>query len=253
MKTVLITGASSGIGKEMAYIYAENNYNLILVARRKENLEAIKNDIEQKHQNAVEIFDIDLSKTDSAEKLYKKVSEKELKVDVLINNAGFGIHGQFKKTDMEWEESMLILNMVTLTKLTKLFVKDMLKAGSGNIINIASTASFQAVPNFSTYAASKAYVLHFSEAIAHELKDDNIKVTVICPGTTKSEFADVANVDQKYFSKAPTSKELAEFTFKAMKKGKVTTIHGLKNNLLVFSARTAPRKMVTAVAAKVME
>ena len=253
MKTVLITGASSGIGKEMAYVYAENNYNLILVARRKENLEAIKSDIEHKHKLNVQSFDIDLSQIDSAELLYKKVSEKGIKVDVLINNAGFGINGKFKEIDMEWEESMLILNMVTLTKLTKLFVQDMLKAGSGNIINIASTASFQAVPNFSTYAATKAYVLNFSEAIAYELKDDNIKVTVICPGATKSEFADVADVNQKLFSKAPTSRELAEFTFKAMKKGKVTAIHGFMNNLLVFSSRTTPRKMVTAVAAKAME
>ncbi len=253
MKTVLITGASSGIGKEMAYVYAENKYNLILVARRKENLEAIKSDIEQKYKLDVQIFDVDLSKIDSAELLYNKVSEQKLKVDVLINNAGFGIKGKFKDTDMAWEESMLILNMVTLTKLTKLFVKDMLKQGSGNIINIASTASFQAVPNFSTYAATKAYVLHFSEAIAHELKNDNIVVTAICPGATKSEFAEVAELDQKHFSKAPTSQELAEFTFKAMKKEKVTAIHGFKNNLLVFSGRTTPRKLVTAVAANVME
>ena len=253
MKTVLITGASSGIGKEMAYVYAENNYNLILVARRRDNLESIKSDIEQKHKLNVQIFDVDLSKTDSAELLYNKVSEQKLKVDVLINNAGFGIKGKFKDTDMEWEESMLILNMVTLTKLTKLFVKDMLKARSGNIVNIASTAAFQAVPSFSTYAATKAYVLHFSEAIAYELKNDNIAVTAICPGATKSEFADVADVDQKHFSKAPSSRELAEFTYNEMKKGKVTSIHGFMNNLMVLSARTTPRKIVTALAAKVME
>ncbi len=253
MKTVLITGASSGIGKEMAYVYAENNYNLILVARRKENLEAIKIDIEQKHKIQVEIFDIDLSKTNSAELLYKKVNDKNLKVNVLINNAGFGINGKFKDIDMEWEENMLILNMLTLTKLTKLFVKDMVKLESGNIVNIASTASFQAVPNFATYAASKAYVLHFSEAIAYELKNDNVKVTVVCPGATKSEFAEVSNTDEKLFSKAPTSRELAEFTYKSMKKGKVTAVHGFKNNLMVQSIRTTPRKLVTAVAAKVMK
>ena len=253
MKTALITGASSGIGKEMAYVYAENNYNLILVARRKENLETIKSDIEQKHKLNVQIFDIDLSKTDSAELLYNKVSEQKLKVDVLINNAGFGIKGKFKETDMAWEESMLILNMVTLTKLTKLFVKDMLKSGSGNIVNIASVAAFQAVPNFSTYSATKAYVLHFSEAIAYELKNDNIVVTAICPGATKSEFADVAEVNQKHFSKAPSSRELAEFTYNEMKKGKVTSIHGLKNKLLVYSIRATPRKLVTAVAANVLE
>ncbi len=253
MKTVLITGASSGIGKELAYVYAENNYNLILVARRKDNLEAIKNDMEQKHKIATTIFDMDLSKTNSAEQLYQKVNEQNLKVDVLINNAGFGVYGEFKDTDMEWEESMLILNMITLTKLCKLFVKDMVKMGSGNIVNIASTGAFQGVPALSTYAATKAYVLHFSEAIAYELKADNVGVTAICPGPTKSEFADAADMSKKPFSKAPSSRELAEFTFSAMKKEKVNAIHGFMNNLMVLSARITPRKIVTAVAAKMMD
>jgi len=253
MKTVLITGASSGIGKELAYVYAENNYNLILVARREEQLEAIKKDIEAKQKNTISVFAMDLSKTDSAELLYQKVNEQKLKIDVLVNNAGFGVFGKFTDTDMEWEESMLILNMITLTKLSKLFAKDMVKAGSGNIVNIASTAAFQAVPSFSTYAATKAYVLSFSEAIAFELKDKNVIVTAVCPGATKSEFADTADMSEKPFVKAPTSRELAEFTYKAMLSGKTTAIHGFMNNLMVFSTRTSPRKMVTAVAAKMMK
>jgi len=252
MKTVLITGASSGIGKELAYVYAENNYKLILLARRKEHLEAIKKDIEAKQKVEVSVFAMDLSKTNSAEQLYQKVNEQQIKVDVLINNAGFGIFGEFMDTDMDWEESMLILNMVTLTKLSKLFAKDMVKAGRGNIVNIASTAAFQAVPAFSTYAATKAYVLSFSEAIAYELKNKNVIVTAICPGPTKSEFADAANVNQKHFSNAPTASELAEFTYKAMLKGETTAIHGFMNNLMAFLTRTSPRKMVTAVAAKMM-
>jgi len=253
MKTVLITGASSGIGKELAYVYAENNYNLILVARRKEQLAAIKKDIEAKQKTKVSVFAMDLSKIDSAELVYKRVKEENIKVDVLINNAGFGVFGKFTDTDMEWEESMLILNMITLTKLSKLFAKDMVKAGGGNIVNIASTAAFQAVPSFSTYAATKAYVLSFSEAIAFELKDKNVIVTAVCPGATKSEFADTADMSQNLFVKAPTSRELAEFTYKAMINGKTTAIHGLMNNLMVFSTRTSPRKMVTAVAAKMMK
>ena len=154
---------------------------------------------------------------------------------------------------MSHEENMLILNMVTLTKLTKLFVQDMVKNQSGHIINIASTAAFQAVPNFASYAATKAYVMHFSEAIAYELKKDNVKVTVINPGATKSEFADTAKVDQKHFSKAPDSRDLAEFIYSSMVKGTVTAIHGFKNKLLAFSIRTSPRKMTTAVAGKMFE
>ena len=254
MKTVLITGASSGIGKETAFVYAEKNYNLILAARRKENLEAIKKEVEEKHQTKVNIFDIDLSKTDSAEQLYNKIKEDDLNVDVLINNAGYGINGKFKDIDMSHEESMLILNMLTLTKLTKLFVKDMVKTRSGHIINIASMAAFQAIPKFAAYAASKAYVMNFSEAIAHELKNDNVKVTVINPGATKSEFAETAGFKKdKLFSKAPTSRDLAEFIYSSMIKEKVNAIHGFKNKVLVFISRTVPRKILTAVTAKMMD
>ncbi|MCF6364711.1 MAG: SDR family oxidoreductase [Bacteroidales bacterium] len=253
MKTVLITGASSGIGKETAYVFAENKYNLVLAARRKENLEVIKKEIEEKQNVKVDIFDIDLSKTDSAEQLYNQVKAANIPVDVLINNAGFGINGFFKDIDISKEESMLILNIITLTKLTKLFVKDMVKNKNGHIINIASTAAFQGVPKFATYAASKAYVLHFSEAIANELKNDNVKVTVINPGATKSEFADTAGFKGDVFSKAPTSRDLAEFIFLSMKKGKVSAIHGFKNKMLAFSTRMTPRQLLTTIAGKMME
>ncbi|MCF6183171.1 MAG: SDR family oxidoreductase [Bacteroidales bacterium] len=253
MKTVLITGASSGIGKETAYVFAENNYNLILAARRKDNLETIKKDIEEKHNVKVDIFDIDLSKTDSAEKLHKQVKTANLPVDILINNAGFGINGEFKDTDMKREESMLILNILTLTKLTKLFVRDMVKKQSGHIVNIASTAAFQAIPKFATYAASKTYVLHFSEAIAQELKKDNIKVTVINPGATASEFAETAGFKGDIFSKAPTSRDLAEFIFSSVKKGKISAIHGFKNKIMAFSTRLTPRNLLTKIAGKMME
>jgi len=253
MKTVLITGASSGIGKELSYVFAENKFNLVLAARRQDRLMDLKKDIESKHQVSADVIAIDLSKTDSAEKLYKQVGERNIKIDVLINNAGFGIIGDFKTIDSEREESMLVLNMVTLTKLTRLFTKDMIEAGGGHIINIASTAAFQPVPRLSAYSATKAYVLNFSEAIAYELKDDNVKVTAICPGATQSEFADVAGFSEGSFSKMPTSRELAEFTFKAMKKGKVTAIYGAKNRFLIFTLRLIPRNLITKIAAKMME
>ncbi len=253
MKTVLITGASAGIGKETAYVYAENNFNLILVARRKENLEKIKQDIEEKQKVKVDIFDMDLSKSQSAEQLYNKVKDANLKVDVLINNAGFGINGEFIKIDIKHEEDMLMLNMISLTKTTKLFAKDMVNKKEGHIINIASTAAFQGIPKFATYAASKAYVLHFSEAIAQELKKHNVFVTAINPGATQSEFADTAGFKGDVFSKAPSSRDLAEFIFTSAKKKKISAIHGFKNKMMVFSGRFSPRNMVVKIAGKMME
>ena len=253
MKTALITGASSGIGKETAYVYAKNKFNLVLVARRKEKLETIKKDIESKYEVKVEIIDADLSKLDSAEKLYQQIVAKNIDVNVLINNAGFGINGQFIDADIDSETDMLLLNIVTLTKLTKLFAKDMIKAGGGDIINIASTAAFQAVPNFAAYAASKSYVLHFSEAIAFELKAKNINVTVVCPGATQSEFAKVSNTNEKHFKNGPSSRELAEFTYTTMKSKKPMAVHGFMNQLMVFSQRFSPRKAIIAVAAKMMK
>ncbi len=253
-KTVLITGASSGIGMETAYVYAQNNYNLVLVARRKEKLENIKKDINNKYKVSVDIFDLDLSKTNSANQLYKITSEKSLIIDVLINNAGFGLSNYFDDIDIEREEKMLMLNIVTLTKLSKLYLKDMKKQKSGHIINIASTAAFQAIPGFSTYAASKAYVLHFSEAIARELKNENINVTVICPGATHSEFAKTAGADKlKLFQNIPSSKEIGKFIYNCMIKSRTTAIHGFKNNILAFANRFVSRKVSTILAGKFME
>lgn len=254
MKTVLITGASSGIGAATAYVYARNGYNLILTARRMNKLEEIKSDILSKHKVEISLFKVDLSLPDGANELYKQVDSSKLKVDVLINNAGFGTFDEFKNSDIVREEQMLNLNILSLTKLTKLYVDQMLKTGGGNIINIASAAAFQSVPYLATYSASKAYVLSFSEAIAHELKKDNIFVTAVSPGATESEFADTAGFGSgDNFNNVPTSMDLAEFIFESMKKKKISPIHGLKNNLLTFSLRLSPRKINTAIAGRMMK
>ena len=253
-KTALITGASSGIGLETAYVYAKNGYNLVLVARRIENLNSIKTEIESKYANKVTVFNIDLSQLKSAETLYNKVVDANLTIDVLINNAGFGIYKEFNNSNLEEEENMLILNMVTLTKLTKLFIPSMIKKGNGNIINIASTAAYQPIPGLATYSATKAYVMNFSEAIAFELKDKNVFVTVICPGATQSEFSKVAGFEEnaEFFNKIPSSKTLAQFIFNAMKAKKTNAIHGFKNNFLAFTNRFATRKMSTWIANKMI-
>ncbi len=148
---------------------------------------------------------------------------------------------------------MLLLNIVSLTKLTKLFALDMVKNGSGHIINIASTAAFQPVPNFASYSASKSYVLNFSEAIAFELKDKNVKVSTICPGPTQSEFAAISGASEELFENGPNPRVLGEFIYDTMLKNKTVAIHGAKNRFLVFFQRFSPRKMIVSIAAKMME
>ena len=255
MKTVLITGASSGIGKETAFEYAKHNYNLVIVARRQDRLEAIKNEIENKYKVNVHVIALDLSNIKSAESLFKRVNSENLKIDVLINNAGFGIHGDLITNDLQKLEEMLVLNMLTLSKLTQIFAKEMVKNGGGHIINLASAAAFQPVPSFAAYSATKAYVMNFSDAIAYELKDKNVKIITISPGATQSEFGTVAGFDENndFFDKTPSSKDLANFIYKAMLKNKTNTIHGLKNFILAQSGRFAPRKLTTMIAAKMMK
>lgn len=253
-RTVLITGASSGIGKETAFVYAKNGYNLILVARRLANLEEIKQEIEDKLKVQVIVFAMDLSELNSAENLFKKVDNANLKIEVLINNAGFGIYKKFEDSSIEKEEQMLLLNMVTLTKLTKLVIPQMIERGYGNIVNIASVAAYQPIPTLATYAATKAYVMSFSEAIAFELKDKNVIVTAICPGATQSEFGVSAGYQKNssVFKGKPTSKDLSQFIYKSMIAKKTNAIHGLMNNFLTFSARFSPRKLTTFIAYKMM-
>jgi len=255
MKTVLITGASSGIGKETAFEYARNGYNLILVARRKDNLETIKKEIEATHKKKVDIISLDLSNLKSAEELFQEIKDKKLQVDVLINNAGFGIYGDLLTNDTEKLADMLVLNMITLSKLTQLFAQEMVKNGGGHIINIASTAAFQPVPGLAAYAATKAYVMNFSDAITFELKDKNVKVTTISPGATQSEFGATAGFgeDATFFNKMPTSKDLAQFIYQSMIKNKTNAIHGIKNSFLAFSNRFSPRKMTTKIASLMMK
>ncbi len=253
-KTAIITGSSSGIGKETAIIYAKKNYNLVLVARRTDKLNEIKQEIHNNNPVEITIISMDLATVDAAEKLFEIIKNKNLKIDVLINNAGFGLFGEFIDDDAKKQEQMLLLNIVTLTKLTHLFAKEMVKNNGGNIVNIASVAAFQPMPTFAVYAASKAYVLQFSEAIAYELKSKNVFVTAICPGATQSEFGKVAGFDEKdaFFKGVPSAKELASYIYQSMKKKKTTAIHGLKNKFLVFSNRFGSRKLATHIAYKVI-
>lgn len=247
MKTALITGASGGIGLELAKIHAKNGGSLILVARSNDKLNTIAEELKSKYKIEVEVIAKDLSKIDSAKEVYDIVKSKNIEVEYLINNAGFGDYGAFVETEWEKENNMIQLNITALTQLTKLFLPEMVARKSGKVMNVASIASFLPGPLMAIYYATKAYVLHFSEAINNELKENNISVTALCPGPTLSGFQDAANLgESKFFqgNKFPSSKEVADYGYKAMIKGKAVAIHGFSNRLMVFSLRFTPRSWV---------
>lgn len=250
---VLITGASSGIGRATAEVFAERGFDLALAARRLELLEESKRELEAKHRVSVTLFPGDLSGIDGARRLHESVTRAGLRVDVLVNNAGFGTSGPFVDIDLERETEMIELNVIALTALAKLFGKELAERRSGHIVNIASTASFQPVPGFAAYAATKAYVVSLSEALAFELRASGVKVTAVCPGATKSEFAKTAGMEGAgMFDRAPTSRELGEFVYRAVASGKAVAIHGLRNAVMARLGAFAPRRLVMAVAARLV-
>ncbi len=249
-KTALITGASNGIGLELAKIHAKNSDNLVLVARSKDKLEELKADLEKQYKVTIYIIAKDLSLPNSAQDIFEEVKKQNITVNYLVNNAGFGDFGMFAETDWKKEEQMINLNIMTLTQFTKLFLQDMIKNGGGKIMNVASTAAFQSGPTMAVYYATKAYVLSFSEAIDNEVRPQGVTVTALCPGATESGFQAVAKMEESKLVKGrklPTSKEVAEYGYKAMMRGKTVAIHGTMNYILANSVRFMPRAWVVKV------
>jgi uncharacterized protein len=254
-KTALVTGSSGGIGLELARIHAENGYNLVLVARSKYKLDELKFELEKKHQIQVYVIAKDLTLSDAPDEIYSELKQHSVFVDHLINNAGMGDIGLFADSDWNKQEQMIKLNITALTHLTRLFLPDMIACGSGKILNIASTASFQPGPTMSVYFASKAYVLSFSEAINEELSDLGITVTALCPGSTESGFHAVAIGEGKKLKERslPTAREIARYGFRAMMKGRPVAIPGLKNTIMATSVRFFPRSLVVKAAGKIQK
>ncbi len=248
-KKVLITGASSGIGLEFAHLFARDNYDLTLVARNEEKLEKLKKDLEEKYNSNIKIIIADLSKKENS----KIVFEKSGPVDVLVNNAGFGLTGEFAKNDLERELDMIELNISSLTALTKLFLPSMLENKSGKILNVASTAAFQPGPFMAVYFATKAYVLHFSEALVVELAGTGVSVTALCPGPTKTNFEKTAGRNDFFKGKILTAKRVAEIGYQAMKKNKTFIITGTKNKVLIWLNRLTPRNIVAKIVGKLIK
>ena len=247
-KTALITGASGGIGYELAKIFAANQYDLILVARRTDKLQQLQTELTEAHGGQVAVFSYDLSQPDAPLALREQVQQSQLAVDVLVNNAGVGAYAPVATSDWAKQSALLQLNMVTLTHLCRLFLPSMLERGRGKILNVASTAAFQPGPFMATYYASKSYVRSFTEALAYELQDTGITATVLCPGPTRgTDFQARANLDADFFKwlKLPEAAEVAQFGYDALGRNQVVAVHGFFNRLLVFTNRITPRRMVT--------
>ncbi len=242
MARALITGASSGLGEQFAYILANRGYDLILVARRKEKLEEIKSKVNVD----VQIISLDLSSTFNCTKLYNKV-KKNGEIEILINNAGFGLFGKFSKTQLERELDMIDLNVKAVHTLTKLFLKDFLRSNKGYILNVASAAGYFSGPLMATYYATKAYVLHLTEAITEEVKQAGKKVYVgcLCPGPVATEFNKVAKV--KFALKSEKKEDVANYAIEKMFKGKTVIIPGLKMKTIIALSKFMPRKRLTHI------
>ncbi len=255
-RTALITGASSGIGLELSRIFASTGHNLVLVARNQEALGQLKLELEQKHRVEVLIIIKDLSVYGSAAEVHDIVVKAGVQVDYLINNAGFGSFGPFDETSWKTVDQMVLLNIHTLTQLTHLFLPGMISRKHGRVLQLASTASFQPGPLMAVYFATKAFVLHFSEALDEELRGKGVTVTALCPGPTESGFQAVADIlDSKLVKgrKLPSSKEVAEYGYKSLMQGKRIAIHGTMNRLLAFSTRLFPRRLVVTLTRKIQE
>lgn len=239
----LITGASSGIGRDMARVFASKGYHLVLVARNEEQLKELAKELKQTNQIEVETIAMDLSIVENCKELHKKVQD----VDILINNAGFGDCGNFTKTSLDKEISMINTNIVAYHILMKLYLIDMKAKENGKILNVASIAGFMPGPLMSTYYATKAYIVRISESIREELKKEKSKVqiSILCPGPVSTNFNKVANV--KFHMREANSMEVAKYTIKKMEQGKFYIVPGMDVKLAKVGAKLAPAPLISKI------
>ena len=244
IKYTLITGASTGIGYELAKLFAKDRHNLILVARDEGKLETAKNEL-SKYNVEVKILSLDLSKSEDIQGLFNYVEMNKLNVDILVNNAGIGTFGDFSEIEWVKEEALIDINIKVLTKLTKYFLPKIIECKNGGILNVASTAAFCSGPRMAAYYASKAYVLNLTEAIYEECKDSGIRISCLCPGPVKTTFQDKAGIKKSESAKKylMDAEEVAKVSYKDFKKGKLIIIPGMKNKLLVIGNKLLPRRI----------
>lgn len=236
----LITGASSGIGRDISRTLSKYGYDLILTARNKVKLEELREELEKENGVKVDVMPKDLAKAEDCESLYKEVKEKYDSIDILINNAGFGLCGEFTETDLNVELSMIDTNIKAMHILTKLFLKDMVEKNSGKILNVASIAGFMPGPLMATYYASKSYVLRLTQSIQEELrrKKSKVKISVLCPGPVNTNFNSVANV--KFAMNGFSSQYIANYTIKKLLRNKLILVPGFKIKMVRLFSKIFP-------------
>jgi len=254
--SALITGASGGIGYELAKLFAKDHHNLVLVARNAQRLAQVADELQRQFGVSVKTVVIDLAGPNASQSVFAQLQRDSIAVDVLINNAGYGQFGEFSDVPLEESLGQIELNIAALTALTKLFLGPMQERRSGRIMNVASTAGFQPGPLMAVYYATKAYVISFSEALANELADKGVTVTCLCPGATETGFASRAGNDKTRLFKSlrpMDAKTVARVGYHGLLKGKTLVTPGFRNWLVAESVRVSPRKVVTAVSRWVSE
>lgn len=258
-KTALITGASSGIGYELAKCFARDGYNLVLVARSGDELRKIAAQLTSEYGISVKVIPKDLSLLMSPQEIFEQIQAEGIAIDFLVNNAGFGTYGTFSNTNLKDELEMMQVNMVSPTHLTKLFLPGMIARGQGRIMNVASMAAFQPGPLLAVYCASKGYVLSFSEALAEELRNTGVTVTALCPGPVKTGFAKRAKTERTrimlrgILNRVWEAEDVAAIGYHGLMQGKTIVIPGKRYIISAFIVRCVPRKLARKSARKLME
>src|ERR1700694_5631065 len=248
--TALITGASAGIGCELAKLFGRDRYNLVLVARNRDRLQQFATELQTQFGISARAVALDLTAQSAPQLLFAQLQRDGVLVDILVNNAGYGVSGEFAQMPELEILGQIQLNITALTLLTKLFLAPLFERGSGKIMNVASTAAFQPGPLMAVYYASKAYVLSFSEALANELRGSGTTITCFCPGATHTGFAKRAGTENSRLFKqvgAMSAERVARGGYRALMEGRTLAISGAHNGIVAQSVRVAPRKMVTAI------
>jgi len=251
-KWAVVTGASAGIGLELAKQLAEGGTNLVLTARRLDRLQQLASDLASKHGIRAESLSVDLTRPEAPGEIFAATSQKGIEIELLVNNAGFGAFGNAWEIPIEKMLEMIQVNCSAVVHLTRLYMPAMIARGHGDILIVSSVAAFQAVPYNSVYAATKAFDLLFSEGIAEEARSTGVRVCALCPGSTETEFQKVADQPDRVFRDAETAEKVARVGLEALAAGKSYVISGFKNKLMTESQRLAPRSFVVRMAEKMM-
>ena len=253
--TALITGASSGLGAEFASRLAARGSNLVLVARRADRLEELAKELRAEHGVAVTVLPMDLGRAGVGKELLEEMATRGITVDTLINNAGFGTRAPLVEEDPEVIASEIALNVAALVDITRAFMPGMLSSGKGALVNVASTAAFQPIPGMAVYGATKAFVLSFTEAVAHEAKSSGLRVLALCPGATRTEFFDVLGSESAAVGRMQTSAQVVETALKALGRPgtPASVVSGWANRIAAGLAQRLPRALVVGIAARAVQ